>query len=150
MMGFFEDLFDTIKEAIDEAKGQSTDGAPPSKPPVQRQPGQTAAPHPYDLMKAQQRAQAQADAEARARADAQTRAHIQAKAQAQAKAAAKPAAARARPASNSNAARAVQPPQIPVRTQSRLAQLLHQRQTLRDIFVLKEIFDKPLVLRNRR
>ncbi len=120
-MGFLEDLIVIVKESVDEAK---TKQAQPQQRPVAPVPAPARVPAPQAVRERQGRAQPLTQ-----------RVVVE-----------PPTPRRPAPAA---APKTVAPPQ-PARSAERIARLLRQPRTVRELVVLKEILDKPLALRRGR
>jgi hypothetical protein len=130
-MGLLDDLISTIKEAVEEAQTEAKRRAQPPQTSIETD---ESGAHPYDLLKAQQRMRRAGEDLARQRAADEERARAA--------------------AAESRARQRAQPPRAPRRTDldrtARLRLALHKPTALRDLFLLKEILDPPLVLRRGR
>jgi hypothetical protein len=124
-MGFLDDLANTIKEAMAEAKaqaeGRKSASAGSPKGPVQA--------HPYDVMKVQQR--------------------MKQKAEEQKAAPPAPAASRQPRRDRPKESEPAKVAQQVLLNRDRIFRLMHQPQALRELFLIKELLDKPLAIRRR-
>lgn len=113
-------ILEDIIQTIGEAMAEAqTQGKRRASDAPPQPPGE---PHPYDLIKAQKRIQQQA--------------------------AEKPPSPTSAPHKSQEKTKHAPAPQV-VDHRARLARLLHQPQTLKELMLLKEILDKPLALRRR-
>ena len=132
-MSLLVELIKTIAEAIEEGRGNQR---PRQMRPVEPPPDEEAidvVPDPEaanDILKTQQRLHGKLTEAKRARAEVEARAKVT-----------------ARRAATAEMERAV--PRLPSPGE-RLARLLRQPQTLRDLVALREILDRPVALRRER
>lgn len=137
-MGFLEDLAKTVREALEEAQSQGRAPRPQARslpPPAEDvDPVDQAESKPVPAPRPQRTVQDVARVLVERQASTRTKAQSQAQAQAQERA---------------QEARAMQRPKPPVPA-VRLARLMRQPETVRELFLLRELLDPPLSLRPRR